>query len=243
MRALLIGRGRMGAMLAELLEAGGHSVLARLDQDDIGRLSSLPKADVAIDFSAPGALEPVCGYVRRTGTPLVCGVTGYGEGDMEALRALGAFAPVLYSANYSLGVAVFKRLLEVLGDTPLADWDVEITETHHNRKADAPSGTAKLLLAALDPAHSLRPVYGREGLCGPRQKGEVGMHALRGGTVAGEHTVAFFGEDEAFELTHKAASRRVFAAGALEAAQRLAGREKGFYTLEQIVFGGNPCSR
>ncbi len=116
---------------------------------------------------------------------------------------------------------------------------LEVIETHHNRKADAPSGTAKLLVEALDPQHGLQPVYGREGLCGPRKKGEIGIHSLRGGTVAGEHAVAFFGEDEVFELTHKAISRRVFAAGALEAAVRLSKMEKGWYTLEEVLFGGD----
>ena len=157
----------------------------------------------------------------------------------QKLLSLGGAAPVLWSANYSLGIAVCKRLLQVLSTTPLAGWDVEVTETHHNRKADAPSGTAKLLMEALDPQHTLQPVYGREGLCGPRKKGEIGIHSLRGGTVAGEHKVAFFGEDEVFELTHKAASRRVFAAGALEAAVRLSKMEKGWYTLEEVLFGGD----
>lgn len=90
---------------------------------------------------------------------------------MDALKELAAYAPILYSANYSLGIAVCKRLLQILSTTPLADWDIEVIETHHNRKADAPSGTAKLLVEALDPQHGLQPVYGREGLCGPRKRG------------------------------------------------------------------------
>ena len=238
MKAVLISRGRMGSMVWELMQGQGDTAIARLDQDDIHLLDTLPGADVTIDFSAPAALPVVADYIRRTGTPYLSGVTAYSPQDMETLRALGEYAPVLYSANYSLGIAVFKRLLQVLRETPLAAWDVEMTETHHNRKADAPSGTAKLLLDALDPAHAMAPVYGREGVCGPRKKGEVGIHALRGGTIAGEHTVAFFGEDEVFELTHRASSRRVFAAGALEAARRLIGKEKGWYTLEEILFGG-----
>lgn len=123
--------------------------------------------------------------------------------------------------------------MQILSTTPLADWDIEVTETHHNRKADAPSGTAKLLVEALDPQHGLQPVYGREGLCGPRKKGEIGIHSLRGGTVAGEHKVAFFGEDEVFELTHKATSRRVFAAGAWK-------RQSAFPKWKRLVyFGGS----
>lgn len=239
MKLVLIGRGRMGSMLWELAEAAGHTALARVDVDDLDTLAALPRGDVALDFSGPGALEQAAAYVRRTGTPYLSGVTAYTPQDMDALKELAAYAPILYSANYSLGIAVCKRLLQILSTTPLADWDVEVTETHHNRKADAPSGTAKLLVEALDPQHGLQPVYGREGLCGPRKKGEIGIHSLRGGTVAGEHAVAFFGEDEVFELTHKAISRRVFAAGALEAAVRLSKMEKGWYTLEEVLFGGD----
>ncbi|MFR1809619.1 MAG: 4-hydroxy-tetrahydrodipicolinate reductase, partial [Pygmaiobacter massiliensis] len=104
------------------------------------------------------------------------------------------------------------------------------------QKADAPSGTAKLLVDAVVPEHHLTPVYGRQGFCGRRGKTEIGIHAIRGGTVAGEHTVSFFGEDEVLEITHKAASRRIFASGALHAARALAKLPKGYYTLDQILF-------
>ena len=117
------------------------------------------------------------------------------------------------------------------------DFDIEITETHHNQKADAPSGTAKLLLEALDPAHTLKPVYGREGNCGRRDPREVGIHALRGGTVAGTHTVHFFGTDEEFSITHRAASRQIFVSGALHMARLLTGKPAGIYDLQKILFG------
>jgi len=115
---------------------------------------------------------------------------------------------------------------------------VEITETHHSQKADAPSGTARLLLEAIDPRHELTPVYGREGNCGCRGKNEVGIHSLRGGTVAGTHTVSFFGPDEELEITHRAASRQIFVNGALHAAHLLAQKPAGAYTLQQLLFGG-----
>mgnify|MGYP000531392418 CR=1 FL=1 len=155
----------------------------------------------------------------------------------EELRALGSAAPVLWSANYSLGVAVLARALQVIAPVLGPDFDIEITETHHSQKADAPSGTAKLLLEAVDPQHRLRPVYGREGNCGRREKDEVGIHALRGGTVAGTHTVHFFGPDEELELTHRAASRQIFVNGALHIARLLPGRPKGVYDLQKILFG------
>ena len=107
---------------------------------------------MVIDFSRPEALDAVCAYVRRTGTPLLSGTTGYTPGSMAALESLGSAAPVLWSANFSLGVAVFVRALQAVTDVLKPDFDIEITETHHNQKADAPSGTAKLLLEAIDPS-------------------------------------------------------------------------------------------
>ena len=159
------------------------------------------------------------------------------EAEKERLFALGSAAPVLWSANYSLGVAVLARALQVIAPVLGPDFDIEIAETHHGQKADAPSGTAKLLLEAIDPQHRLRPVYGREGNCGRREKDEVGIHALRGGTVAGTHTVHFFGPDEELELTHRAASRRIFVNGALHMAHLLPGRPNGVYDLQKILFG------
>ena len=238
MKFLLIGRGKMGKLIESTACAAGDEVVLSLGHDDLDRLGSMGKvADVVIDFSRPEALDAVCEYVRRTGTPLVSGTTGYTPEQKRRLEALGSAAPVLWSANYSLGVAVFCRILSQVSSTLLPDFDVEITETHHSQKADAPSGTAKLLLEAVDPQHRLRPVYGREGNCGRREKDEVGIHALRGGTVAGTHTVHFFGPDEELELTHRAASRQIFVNGALHIARLLPGRPKGVYDLQKILFG------
>ena len=165
------------------------------------------------------------------------GTTGYSPAQMATLESLGTVAPVLWSANFSLGIAVFVRALQAVTGVLRPDFDIEITETHHNQKADAPSGTAKLLLEALDPAHTLTPVYGREGNCGRRDPREVGVHALRGGTVAGTHTVHFFGPDEEFEITHRAASRQIFVNGALHMARLLPGKPAGVYDLQKILFG------
>ena len=156
---------------------------------------------------------------------------------MEEMKSLAEYAPVLYSANYSLGVAVFRYLLEQIPEEIKAGFDIEILEKHHNKKVDAPSGTAKMLLAAVDPEHTKKVVSGRDGICGARTSEEIGVMALRGGTVAGEHTVYFFGQDETLEITHRAASRRIFAAGAVHAAEALAGRDKGWYQLDEILFG------
>ena len=146
---------------------------------------------------------------------------------------------MLHSANYSVGVAVFRRALEAVSDVLKPDFDIEIMETHHNQKVDAPSGTAKLLLEAIDPNHEYTPVYGRQGICGKRGGKEIGVHALRGGTEAGTHTVSFFGPDEVFEITHRASSRQIFVNGALHAARKLCRMPKGRYELSDILFGGS----
>ena len=238
MRYILIGRGKMGTLIRETAAAAGDEIEAVFGHDDLDRLGQLGKvADVVIDFSRPEALPEIASYVRRTGTALLSGTTGYTEAEKEALFALGTAAPVLWSANYSLGVAVLSRALRVIAPVLGPDFDIEITETHHNQKADAPSGTAKLLLEAVDPEHHLRPVYGREGSCGRREKDEIGIHALRGGTVAGTHTVHFFGPDEELELTHRAASRRIFVSGASKMARLLPEKPNGVYDLQNILFG------
>ena len=238
MRYILIGRGKMGTLIRETAAAAGDEIEAVFGHDDLDRLGQLGKvADVVIDFSRPEALPEIASYVRRTGTALLSGTTGYTEAEKEALFALGTAAPVLWSANYSLGVAVLSRALRVIAPVLGPDFDIEITEPHHNQKADAPSGTAKLLREAVDPEHHLRPVYGREGSCGRREKDEIGIHALRGGTVAGTHTVHFFGPDEELELTHRAASRRIFVSGALKMARLLPEKPNGVYDLQNILFG------
>ena len=238
MRIVLIGRGKMGRLIQETARAAGDEVEAVFGRDDLEQLAKLGKvADVVIDFSRPEALPEICAYVRRTGTPLLSGTTGYSAAELEQLRSLGDCVPVLWSANFSLGVAVLVRALQAVSGVLKPDFDIEITETHHNQKADAPSGTAKLLVNAIDAVHELTAVYGREGNCGKRSRNEIGIHALRGGTVAGTHTVHFFGPDEELEFTHRAASRQIFVNGALHMARLLPGKANGVYDLQKILFG------
>ena len=238
MRILLIGHGRMGRLIEQTALSQGDSMGGVIDIGNLGDLQTIGKvADVAVDFSAPAALPAVAHYVRETGTPLLSGVTGLSADDLKIFDDLGRFAPVIHSANYSLGIAVFRRALAEVREV-LEDFDIEIVETHHNQKADAPSGTAKLLLEAVNPRQERTPVYGRHGITGPREKKEIGVHALRGGTEAGTHTVSFFGPDEVLEITHRASSRQIFVNGALHAARELVTLPKGRYELRDILFGG-----
>ena len=238
MRIVLVGAGKMGKLIEATALAAGDQVVASFGRENLSDLGTLGRvADVVMDFSNPATLPAVAAYVRRTGTALVSGTTGYTEVQKAELFSLGTMIPVLWSANFSVGVAVFCRILSQIGDTLLPDFDVELTETHHNQKVDAPSGTAKLLIEALDPRHELTPVYGREGNCGKRTEKEIGVHSLRGGTVAGEHTVSFFGTDEVLEISHKAASRQIFVNGALHMARLMVGKPAGVYDLQKILFG------
>ncbi len=239
MKILLIGHGRMGRLVEQTALSAGDQIGGVINVGNLADLGTIGRvADVVIDFSAPAALPAVADYVRATGTPLLSGVTGLEAGQLAVFDELGRHAPVIHSANYSLGIAVFRRILGEVREV-LGEFDVEIVETHHNQKADAPSGTAKLLLEAVDPAHTALPVYGRQGVTGKRDRREIGIHALRGGTEAGTHTVSFFGPDEVFEITHRASSRQIFVNGALHAARRLYRLPKGRYQLEEILFGGN----
>lgn len=234
---LLVGNGRMGKLIQEVIgETDGIYVAEVVDDTCPEKFKSAPAYDVVMDFSAPASLPGVCDYVKRTGAALVSGTTGYSEKELEMVKALSAHAAVIHSANYSLGIAVFKRVLSEITPVLKDSFDIEIMETHHHSKADAPSGTAKLLLAAVDPGGEYDVVYGRQGNCGARPKKEIGIHALRGGTVAGTHTVSFFGDDEIFEITHTATSRRIFVNGAVKTALAIAGRTPKMYSLEELIF-------
>ena len=149
----------MGRLIRETAEAAGDEItaaLGRSDLDSLGRMGRV--ADVVMDFSRPESLPEICAYIRRTGTPLLSGTTGFTPAERRQLEALGDAAPVLWAANFSLGMAVFVRALQAVSGVLRPDFDIEITETHHNQKEDAPSGSAKLLLEAIDPAGAMRVV-------------------------------------------------------------------------------------
>ena len=243
-KIVIMGTGRMGSLIRTTAEntkdAEGNPVFEVVAQVgfELEELESAPAADAIIDFSNVATFDAVAAYVERTGTALVSGTTGYTTEQMDRLRELGQTSRVMHSGNYSIGVAALRHLV-AQATRELPGFDCEIVETHHNQKVDAPSGTAKMLLDTVveaEPEPGYQPVYGREGMCGARTKKEIGMHSLRGGTVAGVHTVSFFGQDEEVSLTHRATSRQIFVNGALAAAQKLVRREPGFYSFDQIMF-------
>ena len=237
MNIILCGYGKMGAMLESL-------ILPREDMTILGvvhpglyesALDVPGVADIIIDFSYPGNLEGILARAKRDHCAVVLGTTGLTEEQALTIKEAAREVPIVHSSNFSLGVAVLRRAVAMVAPLLKDSFDIEIVETHHNQKVDAPSGTAKQLLNAVDPQGERERVYGREGIVGKRGR-EIGVHALRGGTVAGEHSVFFFGEDETLEFRHSAASRKIFAVGALKAARFAAQRENGLYGMEDILF-------
>lgn len=237
-KVIVVGAaGKMGSLVRSTVEAeDGLEFAGGYDVENIDELDELaPAVDLVIDFSRPEALSHVAAYVRRTGAALVSGTTGLSEADFAVLEELGSCARVVWSSNYSLGVAVLRRMAAQAAEA-LEGWNIEIVETHHNQKADAPSGTAVALLKAVDPAGKCSVAHGRSGIVGARPQREIGMHALRGGTVAGTHEVHFFGADEEVCLTHRATSRQIFVTGAVACAKRLLDAEPGLHTFDELMF-------
>ncbi len=242
--------GRMGRSLLSLVaeHPGLHLVaaVANAPRADLGALAVLrpaqiaqaPVFDVAIDFSAPSALPALAAACAERGAALVSGTTGLDAAAQASLELAAQRVPVLWAANFSLGVALLAALARQAA-AAVPDWDCEIIETHHRRKQDAPSGTALRLGDAVvsGRGQSLDALarHGREGTHAPRLSGEIGFHAVRGGDVVGDHQILLAGEAEVLELTHRAASREVFARGALKSAAWLVDRAPGRYRIEDVL--------
>jgi 4-hydroxy-tetrahydrodipicolinate reductase len=195
--------------------------------------------DVLVEFTTAAGAARWARWCGAAGVPLVSGTTGLGEEATSALQEAARRVPVLWSANMSVGVNLLLGLVAQVAERLGQAWDVEITETHHRHKVDAPSGTAKALLAEIarvrgQSAEQIAS-YGRSGQCGPRPAGQVGVHALRMGEVVGEHEIAFASANETLTFSHRASSRDAFAAGALTAARWIIGRPAGYYTMRDVL--------
>lgn len=206
--------------------------------DDIE--DALSDADAIIDFSAPAASVALAGLATRFGLVHVIGTTGCSEADEQAfLAAARAGARIVKSGNFSRGVNLLAGLVRKAAATLGEEFDIEILEMHHNRKIDAPSGTALLLGQAAAEGRQVRlashSVRVRDGHTGPRETGSIGFATLRGGTVVGDHTVMFAGDGERIELSHRAESRTIFANGAARAALWAAGQRPGFYSMADVL--------
>ena len=198
------------------------------------------EADAVIDFSHPAALSGLLDFCMGCRLPIVLATTGYSEEQLAQIDEAAKSIPVFRSANMSLGINVLVDLIKHAAALLGEDFDVEIEERHHRRKLDAPSGTALMLADAAASALPYEPeyVYDRHSVRKPRDRREVGISSLRGGTIVGEHTVVFAGRDEVIELSHHAASREVFAAGAVKAAKFLAGvAAPGLYDMSHLIAG------
>ena len=230
--------GRMGQALADAIAAAGETLSGGIDKG--GDPLALARAsDVLVDFSSPHALEANLDAAVAAGVPIVVGTTGLEERhhflcDDAALRTA-----VLQTGNTSLGVTLLAHLVREAAQRLGEDWDIEIVETHHRMKVDAPSGTALLLGNAAAEGRGIdlasNSARGRDGITGARPAGEIGFASLRGGTVAGDHTVHFLADNERLSLSHMAENRAIFARGAVRAAQWLIGKGAGRYTMPQVL--------
>lgn len=231
--------GRMGRAIADAIEARDGVVLAATPGPDDDPAEAFAGVDVIIDFTSPGGTRRAAVAAAAVGAPLVSGTTGLDGAARDALARLAAAQPVVHAPNMSQGVTLLFHLAARAAELLGTGFDAEIVEMHHRRKADAPSGTgvrlAEVVARAkgLDPASAVRA--SREGMVGARPDAEVGVVALRGGTVVGEHTLVLAGAGERVELTHRAEDRGIFARGAVRAATWIVGRPPGLYDMGDVL--------
>lgn len=244
MKIFLIGiNGKMGKAIASVAEnTDGVEIVGGLDVVKGGAYPVFASAaevnvdyDCIIDFSRPSTLGDVITLALKRKVPAVIATTGYDAEQLAKIDELARKVPVFRSANMSLGVNVVESVLPLLAAS-LKGFDIELVEAHHNQKADAPSGTAKQMLEAVEKGLDYKPEYveGRSGES-KRKKGDIGVHAVRGGTIVGEHTVIFAGDDEIVEIKHTALSRRIFAVGSIKAALFLGGKKAGMYNMTNYI--------
>ena len=230
--------GRMGQALADAIADAGHECSGGVDKGgDVASLAD--RSDALVDFSAPAALEANLHAAVGAGIPLVIGTTGLGDNHHASIDSASGAVAVLQTGNTSLGITLLAHLVREAASRLGPDWDIEIVEMHHRMKVDAPSGTALLLGEAAAEGRGIDLAAnrdsGRDGRTGARAQGAIGFAALRGGTVAGEHSVILAGEQERLTLSHSAENRMIFARGAVRAAGWLIGRGAGRYRMEDVL--------
>ena len=239
--------GKMGHAVAAAIEGRDDcAVCAGIDLNTkqygefpiFDSFASLPeKPDVVIDFSNPAVLDNLLEYCLTNGVPAVLATTGYNEEQTAKIKKAAESIPVFFSFNMSLGINLLVQLAKKATSILGGQFDIEIVEKHHNQKLDAPSGTALMLADAINATldNQYHYVYDRHSKRAKREKTEIGMHAIRGGTIVGEHDIIFAGHDEVITLSHSAASKEVFAVGAVNAAVFLAGQKPGMYDMSALM--------
>lgn len=246
MKIILIGAcGKMGRNITEISRNYGAEIVCGVDLLP----SPMPypvyrslkeitlQADALVDFSSPQGLNDTLRYCKTHGLPVLLGATGYTQADEETIETYSREIAVFKTGNLSLGINLLQLLVKksarILGN----GFDAEIIERHHNQKKDAPSGTALMLGKSINEGFEddKKFVYGREGIVGARSDKEIGIHAVRGGTIVGEHEVTFAGEDEIITLSHSARSRKVFAVGAIRAVTWLQNKPAGLYDMNDLL--------
>ena len=239
--------GRLGSVIHRVADDREDiQVVAGVDISDNGE-NTVPvfanfqelavKGDVIIDASHPSALAGLLDYAVKNGVPAVLAATGYSEEQETMVDEAARTIPIFRSANMSIGVNLLAQLATACAKVLGNDFDIEIVEAHHNQKLDAPSGTAKMLAKAVEAGLDFTPeyVYERESKRQKRDHKEIGMHAIRGGTIVGEHEIIFAGRDEIITISHSARSKEIFAVGALNAAKFIADKDAGRYAMPDMI--------
>lgn len=237
--------GKMGQIVCDLVSNNERLILTGgIDRENNG-LMTFPvytdtnmiekKPDVIIDFSIPIATFKVLEYAKKENVAVVIATTGFTKEEEEKIEEYSKYIPIFKSANMSFDVNMMKKIVMQIAPL-LKDTDIEITEVHHNRKVDSPSGTAQMLADSINQAlgNGYHYEYNRHDKHEKRDKKEIGISSIRGGNIVGEHTVQFFGEFETFEIKHTSYSRNVFAEGAIKAAEFIVTNENGLYNMDDI---------
>ena len=239
--------GKMGQVITRLVnEDADCEIVAGFDVNDTVK-NTYPvftnpdeftgEADVVIDFSHPSALTGILNYCKKKNLPVILATTGYSDEQKEEFKAASNEIPVFFSANMSLGINLLIALAKTATKLLEGNFDIEIVERHHNQKIDAPSGTALAIADAIDEtlSYPAEYVYDRHAVRKKRKKTEIGLHAVRGGTIVGDHEIIFAGTDEVIELKHSAHSKEVFAVGAIKAAKFISTKPAGMYSMNDII--------
>lgn len=239
--------GTMGKVISEVCEADDKiKIVAGVDAYDSGT-TSYPvypnfkhieeKADVIVDFSNPSTLDDMLDFAINKSIPAVIATTGYDDEQLEKINEATKKTAIFFTFNMSLGINLMLELSKAAAKVLGADFDIEIIEKHHNKKIDAPSGTAIMIANSVSEELSPKPLYeyDRHSKREKRPKNEIGIHSVRGGTIVGEHEIIFAGTDEIVSIKHQAMSKKIFACGAVNAAKFLKGKKQGMFSMKDII--------